>query len=291
MFKQGDLLNTILEGISQRARNKGVTEAEMPSLQSLLGKILSHFKCLEDVLCLNHFPEILDLMFGSSQDVVFLHILNLATRNDHIRDPLCIQLLFEISRTLHDNIEAKNAKDGDSQVAQSISRFVHMVDYGAEMEHQLAFLVDCRGAFGRFNELKETLVHSSNSLAIQALKCAKKHLSLVKACITFSEITIPSISAQRKQFDLFLETAEVAFLVGLVSHSDGLIDSAVGCLQTLNITDGLQTPAEVEGLVSSIRKLCGFLVMVPGDLSKAGTHFPTKCKSESIFILFPDSRQ
>ncbi|KAL1307448.1 UPF0505 protein C16orf62 homolog isoform X1 [Arachis ipaensis] len=270
----GDLLNTILEGISQRARNKGVTEAEMPSLQSLLGKILSHFKCLEDVLCLNYFPEILDLMFGSSQDAVFLHILNLATRNDHIRDPLCIQLLFEISRTLHDNIEAKNVKDGDSQVAHSISRFVHMVDYGAEMEHQLAFLVDCRGAFGRFNELKETLVHSSNSLAIQALKCAKKHLSLVKACITFSEITIPSISAQRKQFDLFLETAEVAFLVGLVSHSDGLIDSAVGCLQTLNITDGLQTPAEVEGLVSSIRKLCGFLVMVPGDLSKAGTHFP-----------------
>ncbi|MED6218342.1 hypothetical protein PIB30_025917 [Stylosanthes scabra] len=263
----GNLLNTILEGISQRALNKGVTEAEMPSLQSLLGKILSHFKCLEDVLCLNHFPEILDVLFGSSQDVVYLHILNLATRNERIRDPLSIQLLFEISRTLHDNIEAKNVKD-DSQVAHSISHFVHMVDYGAEMEQQLAFLVDCRGAFSRFNELKETLVHSSNSLAIQALKCAKKHLSLVKACITFSEVTIPSISAQSKQFDHFLETAEVAFLVGLVSHSDGLIDSAIGCLQTLNTTDGLQTPAEVEGLVSSIRKLCGFLVMVPG------THFP-----------------
>ena len=61
--------------------------------------------------------------------------------------------------------------------------------------------------------LQETLVHSSNSLAIQALKCAKEHLSLVKSCITFSEVTIPSISAQSRQFDLFLETAEVGMSV------------------------------------------------------------------------------
>jgi len=60
--------------------------------------------------------------------------------------------------------------------------------------------------------LQETLVHSSNSLAIQALKCAKKHLSFFKACVTFSEVTIPSVSAQR-QFDLFLETAEVGMPV------------------------------------------------------------------------------
>jgi len=56
--------------------------------------------------------------------------------------------------------------------------------------------------------LQETLVHSCNSLAIQALKCAKKHLSFFKSCVTFSEVTIPSVSAH-KQFDLFLETAEV----------------------------------------------------------------------------------
>jgi len=27
---------------------------------------------------------------------------------------------------------------------------------------------------------------------------------------------------------------------------------------------GFRTPADVEGLVSSIRKLCSFLIMVPG---------------------------
>ncbi|KAK7276870.1 hypothetical protein RIF29_18016 [Crotalaria pallida] len=258
-----NLLNTILEGISELARNKGVTEDEMPSLQSLLVKLLSHFKCLEDVFSLNRFPELLDVMYGNSRDVVFLHILNMATRNGCISDETRIQLLFEICQTLHDNLELMNVKDDDSQVAHSISRFVYMVDHGEEMERHLAFLVDCRGAFGKLNELKEALVHSSNSLAIQALKCAKKHLSFVKSCITFSEVTIPSISTQGRQFDLYLETAEVAFLGGLISHSDGLIDSAIGCLRTIDILDGFRTPTDVEGLVSSIRKLCGFLIVVP----------------------------
>ncbi|XP_027940241.1 UPF0505 protein C16orf62 homolog isoform X2 [Vigna unguiculata] len=266
-------LNAILEGISSRALNKRVKEDEMLSLQSFIVKLLSHFKHLEDVFSLVQFPEILDVMYGKSQDVVFLHILNMVTRDDHISDPTSIQLLFEIAHTLHDNVEFMNVKDDDGQVARSISRFVLMVDYGAEMEQHLAFLVNCRGAFGRFNELKETLVHSSNSLAIQALKCAKKHLSFFKACVTFSEVTIPSVSAQR-QFDLFLETAEVAFLGGLVSHSDGLIDSAITCLHTLDIIDGFRTPTDVEGLVSSIRKLCGFLIMVPGTFSLPVTYFP-----------------
>ncbi|XP_073223706.1 uncharacterized protein [Cicer arietinum] len=277
-------LDIILGGVSERASNGGVTEDEMPGLQSLMVKLLSHFECLEDVFCLDHFPEILDVMHGKSQDVVFLHILNMAT--SHIRDLTSIQLLFEISQTLHDNMEFMSVKDDDGQVARSVSRFVHTVDYGTEMEHHLAFLVDCRAAFGRFNELKETLVHSSNSLAIQSLKCAKKDLSFFKSCVTFSEVTIPSITGQR-QFDLFLETAEVAFLGGLVSHLDGLIDSAIGCLCTVDKIDGFRTPADVEGLVSSIRKLCGFLVMVPGNINLPVTYFPnnlfTLISSQSWF--------
>ncbi|XP_057441139.1 uncharacterized protein LOC130733086 isoform X2 [Lotus japonicus] len=281
-----NLLNTILGGVSERICKGGVAEDDIPGLQSLLVKLLSHFKSLEDVFSLNCFPEILDAMHGKSRDVVFLHILSMATRNGHINDPSSIKLLFEISRTLHDNMEVMIVKDDDGLVARSISRFVHMVDYGTEMERQLAFLVDCRGAFGNLDELKESLVHSSNSLAIQALKRSKKHMSFVKSCVTFSEVTIPSISAQR-QFDLFLETAEVALSGGLVSHSDGLIDSAISCLHTLDIIDGFRTPSDVEGIVSSIRKLCGFLIMVPGNSGLPVTYFPnnlfTLISSQSRF--------
>ena len=100
------------------------------------------------------------------------------------------------------------------------------------------------------------------------MKEAKKHISFVKSCIAFSEVTIPSISASPKQLNLYLETAEVIFrffffflvmvqidlityiililvpiyqvalVCDLVSHSDGLIDSALRCLQTLDLMDG-----------------------------------------------------
>ncbi|KAK7847412.1 upf0505 protein c16orf62 like protein, partial [Quercus suber] len=262
-------LNTILGGISKRAYNKVVTEDELASLQSILVKLLTHFKVVEDVFTLNHFLEILDIMYGSSRSIVNMHILNMATRNGSISDPTSIQLLFEISQNLHDDGDFLNTKDDDNQPARLISHFVHMVDYGTEMERHLAFLVECRGAFSSLNELKETLVHSSNCLAIKALKDAKKHLSFVKSCIAFSEVTLPSISAWVKQLYLYLETAEVALLCGLVSHSDGLIDSAINCLLSLDLMDGSRTSIDVEGILSAIQKLCSHLVMVPATLSQS----------------------
>lgn len=58
---------------------------------------------------------------------------------------------------------------------------------------------------------QETLVHSSNGLAVKALRDAKNHVNFVKSCIAFSEVTLPSISTHIKQFNLYLETAEVTY--------------------------------------------------------------------------------
>ncbi|XP_059443996.1 uncharacterized protein LOC132175919 isoform X2 [Corylus avellana] len=270
-------LNTILGGISNRACNKVVTEDELASLQTILVKLLTHFKCLEDVLALNHFLEILDIMYGSSRSIVNMHVLNMVT--SYIRDPTTIQMLFEISQALHDDLDFVNVKDDDNHPAHLISRFVRMVDYGTEMERHLTFLVECRGAFGSLNELKETLVHSSNCLAIKTLKDAKKHLSFVKSCMAFSEVTLPSISAPIKQLNLYLETAEVALLCGLVSHSDGLLDSGISCLLSLDFADGSRTLADIEGILSAIQKLCSLLVMVPGNPEKGVTYSPNNILS------------
>ncbi|KAG6670644.1 hypothetical protein I3843_Q048600 [Carya illinoinensis] len=237
-------LNTILGGILNRACNKAAAEDELESLQTILMKLLNHFKGLEDVFALNHFLEILDIMHGSSRSFVNMHILNLATRNSSISDPTTIQLLFEISQALHDDLDFLNAKGDDNQPARLISRFVHM----------------------------ETLVHSSNCLAIKALKDAKKHLSFVKSCIAFGEVTLPSISAQIKQLNLYLETAEVALVCGLVSHSDGLIDSAISCLLSLDCVDGSRT-TDIEGILSAIQKLFCLLIMVPGNPEQGVTYF------------------
>ncbi|KAL9441648.1 hypothetical protein AB3S75_020195 [Citrus x aurantiifolia] len=267
-----DHLNTILEGISERACKKEIVDNDVAGLQSILMKILSHFKDLEDVFALGHFLEILDVMYGSSRISIDMQILNMATRNGCINDPTTVQFLFEICQALHDGIDFVNSKGDDYQAARLISRFVLMVDYGAEMERHLTFLVECRGAFGSINELKETLVHSSNHLATKALKDGRKHLSFVKSCIAFSEVTIPSISDHLRHLNLYMETSEVALLAGLISHSDGLVDSAISCLQSVDLINGSLTPVDVDGMVASIQKLCSLLVIIPGNPELGFTH-------------------
>ncbi|KAH7546757.1 hypothetical protein FEM48_Zijuj01G0235300 [Ziziphus jujuba var. spinosa] len=296
-------LNATLEGISKRASSKGTTEDELESLQSVMVKLLCHCENLEDIFALEHFLEILDVMYGSSRSTVNMHILNMATRSARICDPTTIQLLFEISQALHDDIDFLNVKDEDNQPARLISRFVCMVDYGTEMERHLTFLVECRGAFGSIRGLNvlvndavvaclenflfgkeilmETLIHSSNCLAVKALKNGSKNLSFFKSCIAFCEVTLPSISSHTRQLNLYLETAEVALLGGLVSHSDGLINSALGSLQNLDLMDGSLMQADVDGMLSSIQKLCGFLVLVPGNPEVGVTHF-----AKNILALF-----
>jgi hypothetical protein len=50
------------------------------------------------------------------------------SRNGYISDPTAIQLLFEVSQALHDDVDLVNMKDDDNQPARLISRFVHMVN-------------------------------------------------------------------------------------------------------------------------------------------------------------------
>ncbi|PPD91888.1 hypothetical protein GOBAR_DD11156 [Gossypium barbadense] len=305
-----DHLKTILEGISKLASDKVLAEDELASLQSILVKLLSHFKDLEHVFSLNHFLQILDMMHGNSRGIVNMHILDMATRlccilflwfvvegylyfvflkhiqlefylmlvllsrNGYVHDPTTIQLLFEISQALHSDTDLVNMKNDDNQQqARLISRFVRMVDHGVEYERHLAFLMECRWALGSIIELKEILVHSSNCLATKALKDGKKHTAFVKTCIAFSEITIPSIPGHIKQLNLYLGTAEVALLGGLVSHSDGLIDSAINCLQSSDWMEGSRT-LDSDGMLSSIRKLCSLLIMVPGNPEVGILHIP-----------------
>ncbi|KAI3849075.1 hypothetical protein MKX03_011518 [Papaver bracteatum] len=269
-----NFLAIILDGIFTRAANQVVVESELSSLQSIFVKLLAHVKKLEDAFALNHFVEIVDVvMYGGSRDVVYMHILGKAIKSGNIHDPATIRVLFEFSQTLHQGLDFANIKDDQQQQsAHLISRFIQMVDYGTALERHLEFLVECRGAFGRINELKETLVRASNNLAIKAIKGSNKPVSFIKSCISFSEVTIPSVSASVKQINLYLETAEVALLGGLFSHTDGLVDSAISCFQSLDLTDGSLT--EMDGVLSMVQKLCSLLIIIPGDIEHGVAYYP-----------------
>lgn len=64
---------------------------------------------------------------------------------------------------------------------------------------------------------QETLAHSSNYLAARISKMAKTSHQMqvtdfVKACVSFNEVTIPSVRSILRRLNLFLETAEVSRL-------------------------------------------------------------------------------
>ena len=102
-------------------------------------------------------------------------------------------------------------------------------------------------------------------MAIKALKDSTKQFALARSCLAFCEATIPSVSTPVKQLILYLETAEVcgfggtlfrlalisslhyhyfilllqvALISGLLSHADGLLDSAMICLQSSVLFNG-----------------------------------------------------
>ncbi|KAL0362848.1 UNVERIFIED_CONTAM: VPS35 endosomal protein sorting factor-like [Sesamum calycinum] len=55
---------------------------------------------------------------------------------------------------------------------------------------------------------QEMLVHSSNKLAVRALRHGNNSISFVKSCLAFNEVTVPAIPSVIRQFKLYLETAE-----------------------------------------------------------------------------------
>ncbi|XP_024968230.1 UPF0505 protein C16orf62 homolog isoform X1 [Cynara cardunculus var. scolymus] len=259
-------LNSILSEIFERLCNEVVTEAELASLQSIALKLITHFDDMKYVFELNYFVDILDVMHGSSRSIVDMHILTNATRNDRIDDPTTIKLLFDVAQSLHDSVNFPSTRQDDNhQGERLIARFVDKVDHGKELDRHLTFLIECRGAFNNMNDLKEILVHSSNLLAARALREKTDHINFIKSCITFNEVTIPCIPSYSRQLILYLETAEVSLFGGLISYSDGLVDSAIGCLQNVYLVDGLRKSNEdADGIVSLMQRLCSFMLLVPG---------------------------
>ncbi|KAL1556274.1 VPS35 endosomal protein sorting factor-like isoform X4 [Salvia divinorum] len=276
----GMLLNVILDGILERVRDERIGENELVILQSVFLKILTHFGDIEKILALNHFADFLDMMHGSARNSINMHILNMATRNGQIQDPIIIEVLLEVAQALYNGLDFSNMrKDEYQHPSRLISRFVYMVDHGMEVESHLRFLAQCRGAFSGINELQENLVHSSNNLAVKAMRNGNSSMSFVKSCLAFNEVTIPAIPANLRQLNLYIETAEVALLGGFVSHLDGLLNAAVNCLQMIDPVNVMQMAEDGDEAISLICKLCGMSVMVPGGVEPEVAYIPKRLLS------------
>lgn len=265
-----DQLNMILDDISEHVRGIVVNDAELASLESIILKMISHFTDLTYVLSLDHFVYIVDVLYGSTRVSVCKHILtHISKSSQRIGDPVTRQFVFEVSKVLHDSIDSLSGEDDCKQIADTVKHFVQLVDFGGDLEQHLSFLIDCRATFSKMDLLKETLVHSSNYLAARTSKMAKGSQQMqvtdfVKACISFNEVTIPCVESILRRLYLFLETAEVALQNALVSHTEGLLKTAISSLQEIQTNNELRSIGDEEGIVVFVQKLAAFLIVVPG---------------------------
>eukprot|EP00249_Psilotum_nudum_P000286 c11225_g1_i2 orf=128-1468(+) len=263
-------LNVMLHDIMKHLKKAKVTEAALAVLESIIFKLMTYLKELRHLLSLPYFVNILDVFHGDIRVSVCKRIASSVSRNNQIiKDPVTQHFMFEICKSLHDSLDSLSSEDDRRQLARLIARFVQLVDFGCDLEQHLSFLVDCRGTFANMDLIRETVVHLSNRIATDTLRLLKGNHSshsveFVKSCVTFNEITIPSINIITNRVDLYLETAEVALMNGLLSHVEGLTKSSITCLQEVqNVEEAKRKEIEEEGFIC-IRKLCSFLVLVPG---------------------------
>jgi hypothetical protein len=205
----------MLRDIIRHMRKADVSDEVLLSLESIIFKLVTHYRDLTYLLTLANFMDILDLLYGDARISVYKRMLaGVSRRQQLVNDPVTRHFVFEASKVLHDSLDSLSSDDDRRQITILITSFVQLVDFGPEIEQHLAFLVDCRGTFADMDALRVTVVHACNRLAMTTLKMVKgshtkRTVNFVKACLTFNEITIPSINSALVRSNLFLETAEV----------------------------------------------------------------------------------
>ncbi|KAH9322311.1 hypothetical protein KI387_016950, partial [Taxus chinensis] len=148
-------LNKVLENISDHVKRTGINDAELVGLESIILKLILQFTDITYILSLDHFVDILDVLYGSTRVSVYKNILiHISRNNQTIRDPVTRQLLFEISKVLHDSIDSLTSDDECRQITHLVTRFVQLVYFAGDSEQHLSFLIDCRATFGNMDLIK-----------------------------------------------------------------------------------------------------------------------------------------
>ena len=224
------------------------------------------------VLSSEHLLKMLDIFKGVQKVQLCKEIID-SFRKQHktTSDPVLINTLFDLARTIHDSVDGLSAITDVNYNSFLICSFVDLIDFGRDLEQQLNFYVECRGAFPNLNAVKDKLILAVNKLTMKAYqimrgKHSKKTLTFVKACLAYSHITIPSLLDNFRKLELSLQCAEIALTNQCLPQTDTFIKSAISLIPDLPPiyeVDGKKMSND-EKLIELILNLLSLLVIVPG---------------------------
>ncbi|KAK2169423.1 hypothetical protein LSH36_10g11082 [Paralvinella palmiformis] len=268
-------LNTILNDIIKHMTPDRAYEDHYPQLEAIVEKIVSYMHDFSQLFALERFLPFLDMFQKESVKVEVCKTIMAAYcryQKDPTNDPVIVNSLMFISKTMHDSVNALSLDDDIRQIGHLISSFIRSISFGHDFEQQLSFYVEARASFSNIDAIIIYLVQCVNTLAMQTRKIVKgnhtrKTASFVRACAAFTYITIPSLSNIFSRLNLYLISGEVALANLCLSQADAFFKAAITLLP--EVPRNIQIDGKVRGtepfLVEYINNLASTLLVVPDN--------------------------
>ena len=137
------------------------------------------------------------------------------------RDPVITHSLMRICRLMHDSINSLSSDDEVRAIGCLVSTgLLRAVSFGADLDQQLAFLVECRAAFCNIDPVLKQLVHMVNQVAAEVHGAgggglagttghSRRTAAFARACAAYAFITIPSLNGVFHRLALYVESGQV----------------------------------------------------------------------------------
>ncbi|XP_077062071.1 VPS35 endosomal protein-sorting factor-like isoform X3 [Siphateles boraxobius] len=240
-------VNTVLADIIKHMTPDRAFEDAYPQLQSVINKILPYFHDFSVLFSMEKFLPFLDMFQKDSVRVeVCKSIMEVFIKHQQeaTRDPVILNALLHICKTMHDSVNALTLDDEKRSLALLINGFIRMVSFGRDFEQQLSFCVEARATFCN---LEPVIIH------------------LIHACAAYSFITIPSLTGIFSRLNLYLLSGQVALANQCLSQADAFLKAAVSILpevpRTISI-EGKQRSSE-PFFLEFINNFLSTLLVVP----------------------------
>ncbi|XP_077482036.1 VPS35 endosomal protein-sorting factor-like isoform X2 [Stigmatopora argus] len=230
--------NTVLGDVIKHMTPDRAFEDAYAQLQSVIGKILSHYHDFSVLFSMERFLPFLDMFQKDSVRVEVCRSITevfIKQQLEPTRDPVILNAMMHICKAMHDSVNALTLEDEKRSLSVLIIGFMRMVSFGRDFEQQLSFCVEARATFCNLEPVLVQLIHTVNKLAMETRRVMKgthsrKTAAFVRACAAYSFITIPSLASIFSRLHLYLLSGQVALSNQCLSQADAFLKAAVGLL-------------------------------------------------------------
>ncbi|XP_065109651.1 VPS35 endosomal protein-sorting factor-like [Paramisgurnus dabryanus] len=266
-------VNTVLADIIKHMTPDRAFEDAYPQLQSVIQKIVTYFHDFSVLFSMEKFLPFLDMFQKDSVRVEVCKCIMevfIKHQQEPTRDPVILNALLHICKTMHDSVNALTLDDEKRSLALLINGFIRMVSFGRDFEQQLSFCVEARATFCNLEPVIIHLIHTVNQLAMETNRVMKgnhsrKTAAFVRACAAYSFITIPSLTSIFSRLNLYLLSGQVALANQCLSQADAFLKAAVSLLPDVPRTISIEgKPRSSEPfLLDLINNFLSTLLVVP----------------------------